>query len=161
MNTNDKYFFKSSHNVPARKTDVILYDVAAKICQFDVTSICTNTVRSVKGKRNAYFEFLNVWFILRTLFFLISEIYRQWYQKLNFSQISVIFVDDAFHLPWRHCHVQVCTDYTWMKPELENEWLSKVMSRWVSFRLNVVSLITNNDNSWPTFPNCNRFLWYE
>ena len=44
---NDKYFFKSSHNVPARKTDVILYDVAAKICQFDVTSICTNTVRSV------------------------------------------------------------------------------------------------------------------
>ena len=47
---NEKYFFKSSHNVPARKTDVILYDVAAKICQFDVTSICTNTVRSV----NAY-----------------------------------------------------------------------------------------------------------
>ena len=34
---NDKYFFKSSHNVPVRKTDVILYDVAAKMCQFDVT----------------------------------------------------------------------------------------------------------------------------
>ena len=29
----------------------------------------------LKGKRNAYFEFLNVGFILRTLFFLISAIY--------------------------------------------------------------------------------------
>ena len=37
MSKNDKYFFKSSHNVPVRKTDVILYDVAAKMCQFDVT----------------------------------------------------------------------------------------------------------------------------
>ena len=44
---NDKCFFKSSHNVLAPKTDVILHDVAAKICQFDVTSICINTVRSV------------------------------------------------------------------------------------------------------------------
>ena len=30
MSKSDKYFFKSSHNVPVRKTDVILYDVAAK-----------------------------------------------------------------------------------------------------------------------------------
>ena len=29
----------------------------------------------LKGKRNAYFEFLNVGFILRTLFFLISATY--------------------------------------------------------------------------------------
>ena len=36
---NDKYFFKSSHNVPVRKPDVILYDVAAKMCQLDVTSV--------------------------------------------------------------------------------------------------------------------------
>ena len=35
------------------------------------------------------------------------------------------------------------------------------MNRWVSFRLKVVSFITNNNNSWPTFPNCNRFRWYE
>ena len=49
MNKNDKYFFKSSHNVPVRKTDVILYDVAAKMCQFDVTSVCTNIVRSVNS----------------------------------------------------------------------------------------------------------------
>ena len=34
MSKNDNYFFKSSHNVPVRKTDVILYDVAAKMCQF-------------------------------------------------------------------------------------------------------------------------------
>ena len=61
------------------------------------------------------------------------------------QQISVNFVDDAFHFPWRHCHVQVCTDYTRKKPEFENEWLSKVMNRWVSFRLKVVSSITNND----------------
>ena len=33
------------------------------------------------------------------------------------------------------------------EPELENETLSKVMNRWVSFRLKVVSQITNNDNS--------------
>ena len=35
------------------------------------------------------------------------------------------------------------------------------MNRWVTFRLKVVSLITNYDNSWPTLPNCNRFRWYE
>ena len=29
MSKNDKYFFKSSHSVPVRKNDVILYDVAA------------------------------------------------------------------------------------------------------------------------------------
>ena len=46
---NDKYFFKSSHNGPVRKTDVILYDVAAKMCQFDVTSVCTNIVQSVNS----------------------------------------------------------------------------------------------------------------
>ena len=49
MSKKDKYFFKSSHNVPVRKADVILYDVAAKIFQFDVTSVCTNIVRSVKS----------------------------------------------------------------------------------------------------------------
>ena len=32
-----------------RKTDVILYDVAAKMCQFDVTSVCTNIVLSVNS----------------------------------------------------------------------------------------------------------------
>ena len=48
MSKNEKYFFKSGHNVPVRKTGVILYDVAAKMCQFDVTSVCTNIVRSVK-----------------------------------------------------------------------------------------------------------------
>ena len=53
MKTNRKYFFKSSPNVPARKTDVILYDVAANICQFDVTPICTNIARSVKVNRNS------------------------------------------------------------------------------------------------------------
>ena len=46
---NDKYFFKSSQNVPVRKTDVILYDVVAKMCQFDVMSVCTNIVRSVNS----------------------------------------------------------------------------------------------------------------
>ena len=35
------------------------------------------------------------------------------------------------------------------------------MNRWVSFRLQVVSFITNNDNVWPIFPNCNRFRLYE
>ena len=49
MSKNDKYFSKSSHNVPVRETDVILYDVAAKMCQFDVTSVCTNIVRSVNS----------------------------------------------------------------------------------------------------------------
>ena len=28
-------------------------------------------------------------------------------------QISVIFVDDAFYLPWHLCHIQMWTDYTW------------------------------------------------
>ena len=51
------------------------------------------------------------------------------------QQNFVIFVNDAFHLPWRHCHVQVCTEYTWRKPKLKNEWLSNVMNRWLSFRL--------------------------
>ena len=49
MSKNDKYFFKSSNNDPVRKTDVILYDVAAKMCQFDVTSVCTNIVRNVNS----------------------------------------------------------------------------------------------------------------
>ena len=49
MSKNDKYFFKSNHNVPVGKTDVILYDVAAKMCHFDVTSVCTNNVRSVNS----------------------------------------------------------------------------------------------------------------
>ena len=44
---NDKYFFKSSQNVQVRKTDVILYDVAAKMCQFDVTSVYANIVQNV------------------------------------------------------------------------------------------------------------------
>ena len=39
--------------------------------------------------------------------------------------------------------------------------LSKLLNCWVSFRLKVVSLITNNDNSRPKFLNCNRFRWYE
>ena len=53
-----KYFFKSSHNVPVRKTDVILYDVAARMCQFDVTLVCSNMVRSVNSsalKKNPTF----------------------------------------------------------------------------------------------------------
>ena len=37
----------------------------------------------LKGKSNAYFEFLNVGFILRTLFFLKSAIYNHLYQHLN------------------------------------------------------------------------------
>ena len=62
--------------------------------------------------------------------------------------------------------------------------LSRVINRWIIFRLKVVSFITNNDNSWPTFlawcprpsevqlrkasgtrlqtfPACNRFRWHE
>ena len=42
-----RQIFLQVHNVPVHKTDVILYDVAATICQFDVTAICTNTVRSI------------------------------------------------------------------------------------------------------------------
>ena len=64
-------------------------------------------------------------------------------------------------MPWRNWHVQLCTDYTWRKPELENEWLSKVINRCVSFRLKVVSLINNNDSSSPTFPNWHQIsmIW--
>ena len=51
------------------------------------------------------------------------------------NNVSVIFVDDVFYLPWRHCHVQVCTDYTWTKPKFENKSLSKVMNRWIIFRI--------------------------
>ena len=39
--------------------------------------------------------------------------------------------------------------------------LSKKMDRWIIFCLKVVSLITNNDNSWSLFPVCNRFRWHE
>ena len=115
----------------------------------------------LKGKRNAYFGFLNVGFILRAFFFLISPIYTHWYQQLNSSTNFCNFcwwrVPFAM-TPLLHTGVP---DYTRRKPDLENEWPLKVMNRWVSFRLNVVSLITNNDNSWPIFPNCNRFRWYE
>ena len=42
-----------------------------KICQ-----LAFKLLKAIlKGKRNAYFEFLNVGFILRTLFFLLSVIY--------------------------------------------------------------------------------------
>ena len=73
--------------------------------------------------------------------------------------MSLIFADDTFHLWWRHYHVQAYTDYTWRKPELENKSFSKKMDRWIIFRLQVVILITNNDNSWSTFPICNSFRW--
>ena len=46
-------------------------------------------------------------------------------------------------------------------PELENKSLSKKIDRWIIFRLKVVSLITNNDNSWSTFPIYNRFRGHE
>ena len=47
-------------------------------------SICSSkNLYILKGKRNAYFEFLNVGFILWTLFFLISAIYTHQYQHLN------------------------------------------------------------------------------
>ena len=49
MSKNDKSLFKSSRNVSVRKTDVILYGVAAKICQFDVSPVCTNIVRSINS----------------------------------------------------------------------------------------------------------------
>ena len=52
---------------------------------------------------------------------------------------SLIFVDDVFHLPWRHCRLEACTDYTWRKPELENKSLSKKMDRWIIFLLKIVS----------------------
>ena len=51
--------------------------------------------------------------------------------------------------------------YTRRKPELENKSLLKKMDRWIIFRLKIVSLFTNNDKSWSTFPICNRFLWNE
>ena len=77
------------------------------------------------------------------------------------QQIYLIFVDDVFHLPWRHCHLWACINYTWRKPEFENKSLSKKMDRWIIFRLMIVSLLTNNDNSWSTFPIYDRFLWHE
>ena len=43
--------------------------------QFEFFVFTMKQIASIlKGKRNAYFEFLNVGFILITLFFLISEI---------------------------------------------------------------------------------------
>ena len=45
----------------------------------------------LKGKRNAYFEFLNVGFILRTLFFLISAIFTNKNQQLNSATKFCIF----------------------------------------------------------------------
>ena len=83
---NDKYFFKSSHNGPGRKTDVILYDVAAKMCQFDVTSVCTNIVRSVNSS------------VLKQRFY-ICNIYRrkqigvQCKRRLEFLKVVDIIQD--------------------------------------------------------------------
>ena len=39
----------------------------------------------LKGKRNAYFDFQNVGFIVRTNAVLIPAIYTHWYRRLNFS----------------------------------------------------------------------------
>ena len=39
----------------------------------------------LKGKRNAYSEFQNVGFIIRTNFVLIPAIYTHWYRQLNSS----------------------------------------------------------------------------
>ena len=44
--------------------------------------------------------------------------------------------------------VQARIDFTWREPELENEYLSKLMNRWIRFRLEVVSLITNDENQY-------------
>ena len=43
------------------------------------------------------------------------------------------------------------------KPKLGNKILSKEMNRWIVFRIKIVSLITHNDNAWPTFPIRNKF----
>ena len=72
----------------------------------------------------------------------------------------LIFADDAFHLRWRHCHVQDYADYTQRKQKLENISLSKKIDRWIIFLFKVVSLITYNDNSWSKFPIYNRFRWH-
>ena len=42
-----------------------------------------NTI--LKGKRNAYFDFQNVGFIIWTNFVSIPAIYTHWYRQLNFS----------------------------------------------------------------------------
>ena len=120
-------------------------------------------MHKLKGKRNAYFDFKNVGFILSTNCVLLTAIYTHLrYTDNKFpQQISLIFADDTFHLRLCHSHVQAQTDYTWRKPELENKSFSKKMDRWKICRLTVVSLITNNDNSWSTFPIYKRFRWQE
>ena len=111
----------------------------------------------LKGKRNAYFDFQNAGFIMSTNLVLLTAIYTHLYRQ----QIPLVLADDTFHLRWRHCHVQAYIYYSWRKPELENKSFSKKMDRWIIICLKVVSLLTNNDNSWSTYPICNRFRWHE
>ena len=58
----------SRNSIPKPKTCRITLTLTSDIAHFFL-----HLITILKGKRNAYFEFLNVGFILRTLFFLISE----------------------------------------------------------------------------------------
>ena len=115
----------------------------------------------LKGKRNAYFDFQNVGFILRRNFVLIKAIYTHWYRQLNSSTSFFNFCWWRIPLAMTSLPWIGVTDFTRRKPELENKSLSKKMDRWIIFRLKVVSLITNDDNSWLTFPVCKRFRCHE
>ena len=142
----------------------------------------------LKGKRNAYFDFQNVGFFIRTNFVLIPAIYTHWYRQLNSSTNffhflwsiplaktslqrigvfgGVIYVVTLFFGFFGGCRVFLSDLFLFLwlyvkGTRARKKSLSKKMDRWIIFRLNVVSLITNNDNSWSMFPVCNRFRRHE
>ena len=60
---------------------VIFQRISAKLYLY--MQYCYTLLNILEGKRNAYFDFQNVGFILRTDFVLIPAIYTHWYRQLN------------------------------------------------------------------------------
>ena len=130
-----------------------------RVCRKRLSAAVVNNI--LKWKRKAYFDFQNVGFIIITNFVLIPAIYTHWYRQLNSSTNFFYFC--WWRIPLAMTSLQrIGVHWLYVKEtRAKKTSLSKKMDGWIIFRLKVVSLITNNDNSWSTFPVCNRFRRHE
>ena len=128
----------------------------------DSKALELDSLKSIlKGKRNAYFDFQHVGFVIRINFVLIPAIYTHWYRRLNFST-------NFFNFYWWRIPLAMMSllriDVHRLYVKDTRPWkksLSKKMDRWIIFRLKIISVLTNNDSSWSTFPIGHRFRWHE
>ena len=129
----------------------------ANSIRFKMVYAFKNTERKKKrifciSKRRIYIEniiFLHIsnsYPLIPTLQFVNKFLYFCWWR--------VLFAMTSFPLTGVH--------WLYVTETIARKQITfEVMNRWIIIRLKDVSLITNNDNSWPTFPACKIFRWHE